>query len=150
MDDDDIYRTAIKKTWTCIMDSVTKDQAYNIMDCMVENNILDAGMREWIERDQSKTCINRKLFGLVSKKGPRAFHLLIEVLLQNQLSRIAEKLLSNIVEQPAVLSSSSSINFVKSDQDVIMECNICMTDKKSVALIPCGHTFCNSCGVRFF
>jgi len=147
---DDIYRKAIKRKWNTIISGVSKERALRIMDFLVENDILDADIREWIEREKSKEYINTKLFGFVSKKGQRAFLLLLEALFQNQLDSIANKLLSYVSaqskEQP-IVTLSSATNVSKSND---IECNICMNDKKSVTLIPCGHTFCYSCGDQFF
>ena len=147
---DDIYRKAIKRKWNTIISGVTKEQASSIMDFLVENDILNEDTREWIERERSKACINTKLFGLVSKKGHRAFLLLIEALFQNQLDSIANKLLTYVAaqssEQPFVATPSSPATIVtKANQDDITECNVCMNDTKTVALIPCGHTLCSQC-----
>ena len=144
---EDIYRTAVKKTWDFIINTVTEEQASNVIDHLVENNVLDTSTKEWIKREKSKVPINRKLFGLVSKKGPVAFQGLVHALLQNQLNLIADKLLSNLGTQSSDPTSVTTSPNTKPDD--ITQCNICMSDSKSVAFIPCGHTSCISCGNRF-
>jgi len=54
-----IYRKAIKRKWNTIISGVTKEQASNIMDFLVENEILNEDTRAWIEQERSKACINK-------------------------------------------------------------------------------------------
>ena len=180
---EDIHRTAIKKSWTTLINSITNDQLSNIMDFLVENEILTFGMKEEIECEQITSNKNRKLMTIIPKRGPRAFGLFVEALLQNRLNHIVDVLLSNVmvpptrVEPVAVIPSTHDlpppvvepVADIPSTHDLsgpsitatpttihstlqndATECNICMSDTISVALTPCGHTLCSSCGDRFW
>lgn len=47
------------------------------------------------------------------------------------------------------LSDDDDFDEKVTDDTKILECKICMTNKIRVALVKCGHTFCNSCTKKF-
>ena len=145
---EDIHRKAIRKSWTTLINSITNEQTSHMMDYLVENEVLTMGMREEIEYERKTSDRNRKLFGLIPKRGPRAFQTLVDALLQNGLNHIVEKLLSNVIETPPVPDTTAILPTDTTPSDNTTECNICMTYTISVALTPCGHTLCSSCGDR--
>ena len=47
------------------------------------------------------------------------------------------------------LSDDEDFDEKVTNETKILECKICMTNKIRIALIKCGHTFCNSCVKKF-
>ena len=47
------------------------------------------------------------------------------------------------------LSDDEDFDEKVTDDTKILSCKICMTNKICVALVKCGHTFCNSCTKKF-
>jgi len=81
-----------------------------------------------------KGVYKQKLFELVSKNGHQAFLLLIEALFQNQLDSIADKLLTYVAAQSSEQSFIALPSSPLAGKNDVIECNICMNDKKSVTL----------------
>jgi len=80
---------------------------------------------------RSKACINTKLFGLVSKKGHRAFLLLIEALFQNQLDSIADKLLTYVAAQSSEQSFIALPSSPLAGKNDFIECNMRVEGRKA-------------------
>lgn len=169
---ENVHRRAITKSWVTLVHSLTSEHTMRIMDFLVENDILTVGMREAIECERTTSAINRKMLDIVKRRGPHAFGIFVEALLQNDLNHIADVLLFNvnvpsqntrgIVSHPGVTQQNNTSRRENSEvaprfkqespnesNDECTECNICMSDRIAVALAPCGHTLCSSCGDRF-
>ena len=66
---------------------------------------------------------------------------------------------NKLIDNPVTKSTNQSIywNYLfeniknyfswpqKTNYDVQLECPICFENNKTIAMIPCGHTFCNNC-----
>ena len=151
---EEVHRRAIRRSWTKIIDSVMPEQLVGMMDYMLENGILNMGMRDDILCERLESDKNRKLLSIVMKRGPRAFQIFVESLLQNDLNDLADIVLSHVEDTPAPIPPlpptvpeprpqlvNDSSNNVENN-----ECAICMDSQVSVVLIPCGHTLCSQCG----
>ena len=137
------------------------------MDYLMEKTILTPSMREVIECVTTTSAKNRKLLSIIPRRGPRAFEIFVDSLFLNDLNFMAEYLLLHVVEpQEDTIQASTPVNIqtetTHSDRNDVVtaqaenstqvdhtECNICMNDTISVALNPCGHTLCSSCGDTF-
>ena len=173
---ENVHRLAIQKSWTSIINSLSCKETSSVIDYLVEHNILTIGLSEGIKCEKHVLEQNRKLMSTLQRRGPSAFEIFIEALLQNDLNHIADIVLSNVRENkntgqtttttvsmggadpktftPAQSTTGSNPidKAVARDVNLIMdntECNICMDNKISVALNPCGHTFCSDCGHTF-
>lgn len=151
---EDVHRTAIRKSWTTIINSIIAEQTLCIVDFLVENEILTMSMRDQIICEKLDVAKNRTLITILQRRGPQAFQLFIESLLQNNLNHVADKILSNVSGRgntPRSMTASnnttvSTTNSINEDTNI---CNICMDNRISVTLDPCGHTLCSTCGDIF-
>lgn len=113
---------------------------------------------------------NRKSLAIVQRRGPWAFRFLVDVILQNDLNRIANILLSNVSDRPQnTMRSTTQPNVTpyngtdRQDRDSLVvtpqnrpiqeaasdstskagnttKYNIRLNDRIAVALTLCGHT----------
>jgi len=164
-----IHRDGIRKSWTSIINNLSSENVSYITDFLVSNNILTLSMKEEIECEKLTSSKTRRLLTIIVRRGPKAFQALIESFLFNNLSHIADIVLSNVEENVPEHSrvintlttpyntslqnnivqdrtSSSTVNRSggPSTND-LCQCNICFENRITIALDPCGHTLCRVC-----
>ena len=162
---ENVHKIAIQKSWTSIINSLSCKDTSSVVDYLVEHDILTMGLSEVIKCEKHILEQNRKLMSTLQRRGPRAFEIFIEALLQNDLNHIADIVLSNV--RDSRLTTRTTLSMGGTDPKTVTqsttgskavdkaattdktECNICMDNKISVALNPCGHTFCSDCGHTF-
>ena len=93
-----IHRDGIRKSWTSIINNLSSENVSYITDFLVSNNILTLSMKEEIESEKLASSKTRRLLTIIVRRGPKAFQALIESFLFNNLSHIADIVLSNVEE----------------------------------------------------
>lgn len=140
-----VHRTAIRKSWTTIINSLTSDQIISVSDYLTEQNILTMAMREEIECEPRTSSKTRSLLNIIQKRGPRAFEALVDSLLRSGANHVTSVLLSNAGES---VPETRNGRFTDTEHTDHVICNICMENTITVAFDPCGHTMCSECGER--
>lgn len=149
------HKTAIRKSWTTLVQSLTHDQVVNMIDHLTTHDMLTMSMRETIECETQTTAKIRALLTIIQKRGPRAFTTFVDALLHAGAGHVTEKLLANVstpelpTPRPTVAPPTPHpVAATVQDTNDSMICNICLDNRISVAFDPCGHTVCSTCADR--